>query len=166
MDGVSQLASALTGRYEIDREIGSGGMATVYLARDPRHDRQVALKVLNPELGAVLGTERFLAEIRVTANLQHPNLLPLFDSGAAGGFLFHVMPYIEGESLRARLAREKQLPVNELEPDPLRSARRLEIVVTTISVFDLSSPAPWQRKIKITRPFRYPLISSSREPPS
>src|SRR5205814_956182 len=94
-------------------EIGAGGMATVYLARDLRHHRQVALKVLNPELGAVLGVERFLAEIRVTANLQHPNLLPLFDSGEAEGLLFYVMPYVEGESLRARLDREKQLPVDE-----------------------------------------------------
>src|ERR1051325_5727883 len=110
MDGVSQLASALTGRYEIDREIGSGGMATVYLARDPRHDRQVALKVLNPELGAVLGTERFLAEIRVTANLQHPNLLPLFDSGEAGGFVFYVLQYIEGAPLRRPPAQQEQLP--------------------------------------------------------
>jgi serine/threonine-protein kinase len=88
-------------------------MATVYLARDIRHDRHVALKLLNPELGAVLGVERFLAEIRVTANLQHPNLLPLFDSGATDGLLFYVMPYVEGESLRARLEREKQLPIDE-----------------------------------------------------
>src|SRR5437016_3894859 len=88
-------------------------MATVYLARDVRHHRSVALKVLNPELGAVLGGERFLAEIEVTANLQHPNLLPLFDSGEVAGLLFYVMPYIEGESLRARLDREKQLPVDE-----------------------------------------------------
>jgi hypothetical protein len=88
-------------------------MATVYLARDIRHDRHVALKLLNPELGAVLGVERFLAEIRVTANLQHPNLLPLFDSGAADGLLFYVMPFVEGESLRARLEREKQLPIDE-----------------------------------------------------
>lgn len=88
-------------------------MATVYLARDLKHDRQVALKVLNPELGAVLGADRFLAEIKVTANLQHPNLLPLFDSGDADGLLFYVMPYIEGESLRARLDREQQLPVDE-----------------------------------------------------
>jgi serine/threonine-protein kinase len=88
-------------------------MATVYLARDVRHDRPVALKVLKPELGALLGTERFLAEIKVTANLQHPNLLPLFDSGEAEGLLFYVMPYVEGESLRARIEREKQLPVNE-----------------------------------------------------
>jgi hypothetical protein len=88
-------------------------MATVYLARDVKHSRSVALKVLDPELGAVLGAERFLAEIRVTANLQHPHLLPLFDSGEADGLLFYVMPFVEGESLRARLDREKQLPVDE-----------------------------------------------------
>ncbi len=88
-------------------------MATVYLARDLKHDRNVALKVLKPELGAVLGVERFLAEIKVTANLQHPNLLPLFDSGEANGLLFYVMPFVEGETLRARLDREKQLPVDE-----------------------------------------------------
>jgi len=109
----TRLRNALEGRYTIDREIGAGGMATVYLARDVRHKRNVALKVLNPELGAVLGAERFLAEIQVTANLQHPNLLPLFDSGEVNGLLFYVMPYIEGESLRARLEREKQLPVDE-----------------------------------------------------
>ena len=113
MDAISKLRSALVERYEIQREIGAGGMATVYLARDPRHERNVALKVLNPELGAVLGVERFLAEIRVTANLQHPNLLPLFDSGEADGLLFYVMPFVEGESLRARLDREKQLPIDE-----------------------------------------------------
>src|SRR5882672_8612620 len=112
MDAVAQLNTALTGRYEVEREIGAGGMATVYLARDVKHDRRVALKVLNPELGAVLGVERFLSEIRVTANLQHPNLLPLFDSGEAEGLLFYVMPFVEGESLRARLDREKQLPVD------------------------------------------------------
>src|SRR3990170_4866043 len=113
MDALAQLKSALEGRYTVEREIGAGGMATVYLARDVRHNRSVALKVLNPELGAVLGVERFLAEIQVTANLQHPNLLPLFDSGEAQGLLFYVMPFVEGESLRARLAREKQLPVDE-----------------------------------------------------
>jgi hypothetical protein len=112
-DTISQLTAALVGRYTIEREIGRGGMATVYLARDARHNRNVAVKVLNPELGAVLGVERFLAEIQVTANLQHPNLLPLFDSGEVNGLLFYVMPYVEGESLRARLNREKQLPVDE-----------------------------------------------------
>src|SRR5438552_17688429 len=107
------FTAALTGRYAVEREIGAGGMATVFLARDLRHKRNVALKVLNPELGAVLGVERFLSEIQVTANLQHPNLLPLFDSGEANGLLFYVLPYVEGESLRARLDREKQLPVEE-----------------------------------------------------
>ena len=113
MEGLERLQSQLTGRYSIEREIGRGGMATVYLARDVRHERQVALKVLDPELGAVLGAERFLGEIKVTANLQHPNLLPLFDSGEADGLLFYVMPFVDGESLRARLDREKQLPVDE-----------------------------------------------------
>ena len=108
-----QLTAALAGRYEVEREIGAGGMATVYLARDVKHSRRVALKVLKPELGAVLGVDRFLSEIRVTANLQHPNLLPLFDLGEANGLLFYVMPFVEGESLRARLDREKQLPVDE-----------------------------------------------------
>src|SRR4051812_31000636 len=87
-DSSAQLNRALAGRYVVEREVGEGGMATVYLARDVRHDRQVAVKVLKPELGAVLGAERFLSEIRVTANLQHPNLLPLFDSGEADGLLF------------------------------------------------------------------------------
>jgi serine/threonine-protein kinase len=113
MDPSTQLAAALSGRYDVEREIGAGGMATVYLARDVRHNRRVALKVLKPELGAVLGVERFLAEIEVTANLQHPNLLPLFDSGEANGLLFYVMPFVEGESLRAKLDREKQLPVDD-----------------------------------------------------
>jgi Tol biopolymer transport system component len=113
MNNLLKLRTSLATRYDIDREIGAGGMATVYLARDQRHDRKVALKVLNPELGAVLGVERFLSEIKVTANLQHPNLLPLFDSGEADGLLFYVMPFVEGESLRARLDREKQLPIDE-----------------------------------------------------
>jgi eukaryotic-like serine/threonine-protein kinase len=113
MDMLAQLKQALSDRYAIDREIGAGGMATVYLARDLRHDRPVALKLLNPELGAVLGVERFLAEIKVTANLQHPNLLPLFDSGEAGGQLYYVMPFVAGESLRVRLEREKQLPIED-----------------------------------------------------
>ena len=107
------MFNALVRRYAIEREIGAGGMATVYLARDLRHDRQVALKVLKPELGAVLGVERFLSEIKVTANLHHPNLLPLFDSGEVEGLLFYVMPFVEGETLRARLNREKQMPIDE-----------------------------------------------------
>ena len=113
MDTLAQLKTLLLGKYAIEREIGRGGMATVYLARDQRHDRPVALKVLSPDLGAVLGVERFLAEIRITANLQHPNLLPLYDSGEAEGLLFYFMPYVDGESLRAKLLREKQLPIDE-----------------------------------------------------
>ncbi len=108
-----QLKSSLTAHYEIERELGRGGMATVYLARDLKHDRLVALKVLDPDLGVVLGAERFLSEIRVTANLQHPNLLPLFDSGEANGLLYYVMPYVEGESLRHLLDRERELGLDE-----------------------------------------------------
>ena len=113
MDPLSVLKTSLSDRYRVERQIGIGGMATVYLARDLRHDRNVALKLLKPELGAVLGVERFLSEIRVTANLQHPHLLPLFDSGEADGLLYYVMPFVEGESLRGKLDREKQLPINE-----------------------------------------------------
>ena len=108
---LNRLQVALADRYRIEGEIGAGGMATVYLAQDLRHDRKVALKLLRPELSAVIGAERFLAEIKLTANLQHPHILPLFDSGEADGFLFYVMPFVEGESLRSRLNREKQLPV-------------------------------------------------------
>ena len=107
------LRSALADRYAIDRELGQGGMATVYLAEDRKHHRKVALKVLRPELSAVLGGERFLKEIELTANLQHPHTLPLYDSGSVDGLLFYVMPYVEGESLRERLVREKQLGVEE-----------------------------------------------------
>ena len=113
LDPLDLLRPQLIERYDVQRVIGRGGMATVYLARDLRHHRRVALKVLDPELGAVLGAERFLGEIRVTANLQHPNLLPLFDSGEANGLLFYVMPFVEGESLRSRLDRERQLPIDE-----------------------------------------------------
>ncbi|MBX9928705.1 MAG: serine/threonine-protein kinase, partial [Gemmatimonadaceae bacterium] len=107
------LRSAIADRYALERELGRGGMATVFLARDLRHERQVALKVLHAELGAVLGAERFLSEIRTTANLQHPNILPLFDSGAAAGLVFYVMPFVSGETLRSRLQREGQLSVAE-----------------------------------------------------
>ena len=112
-DPVTRLNAALEGRYAIERELGEGGMATVYLADDIKHERKVALKVLKPELAAVVGAERFLAEIKTTANLTHPHILPLFDSGEADSFLFYVMPHIEGESLRERIDREKQLPVDE-----------------------------------------------------
>ena len=110
----SSLEQALADRYRIERELGAGGMATVYLAYDTRHDRKVAVKVLRPELAAVIGAERFLAEIKTTANLQHPSILPLFDSSETESFLYYVMPYVTGESLRGRLAREGQLPLDEV----------------------------------------------------
>ncbi len=114
MPGVTeQLKTALADRYVIEREVGAGGMATVYLAHDVKHNRKVALKVLRPELAAVIGAERFLKEIEVTANLQHPHILPLHDSGEADSFLYYVMPYVEGETLREKLQQEKQLAVEE-----------------------------------------------------
>lgn len=116
-----RLASALAGRYEIEREIARGGMATVYLARDLKHGRRVAIKVLREEVAAAVGAERFLAEIRVTASLQHPHILPLFDSGSADGLLWYAMPFVEGETLRSRLAREGALPI----PEAVRLAREV-----------------------------------------
>ena len=110
-DVISRLNAALEGRYRIERELGEGGMATVYLADDVRHGRKVAVKVLKPDLQAIVGAERFLPEIKTTANLQHPHILPLFDSGEADKFFFYVMPYVGGESLRERLGREKQFSV-------------------------------------------------------
>ena len=112
-DMAARLNAALEGRYAIERELGEGGMATVFLADDLKHERKVALKVLKPELAAVVGAERFLAEIKVTANLRHPNILPLHDSGEADGFLFYVMPYVEGDTLKDRIDRERQLPVSD-----------------------------------------------------
>ncbi|HWG32896.1 MAG TPA: protein kinase, partial [Gemmatimonadaceae bacterium] len=106
-----RLRTALADRYRIERELGAGGMATVYLAEDLKHHRKVAIKVLHAELSAILGPERFLKEIELTANLQHPHILPLFDSGSADGLLYYVMPYVEGETLRHRLDREHQLPI-------------------------------------------------------
>ena len=119
MDAIGQLTAGLTGRYEIEREVGRGGMATVYLAQDVRHHRPVAVKVLHPQLAMSLGPERFLREIQIAARLQHSHIVPLYDSGQAGEFLYYVMPYVEGESLRQRLEREKRLPVE----DALRLAR-------------------------------------------
>ena len=113
-----RLGAALADRYRIERELGQGGMATVYLAQDLKHDRKVAIKVLRAELAAVIGAERFLAEVKTTANLQHPHILPLHDSGEADSFLYYVMPFVEGESLRDRLNRQKQLPI----PDAVRIA--------------------------------------------
>jgi serine/threonine-protein kinase len=121
MSTSARLTAALSDRYRIERELGTGGMATVYLAHDLRHEREVAIKVLHPDLGAALGGERFLSEIKTTAKLQHPHILPLLDSGAADGLLFYVMPYVRGETLRTRLERERQLPIE----DALRISREV-----------------------------------------
>src|SRR5678815_4650763 len=112
-DITERLSAALVGRYRIERHLGEGGMASVYLAEDLKHDRKVAVKVLKPELAAVLGAERFVVEIKTTASLQHPHILPLFDSGSADGFLYYVMPFIDGETLRAKLDRETQLGIDD-----------------------------------------------------
>ena len=113
MPEITRLAAALADRYHIERELGAGGMATVHVARDLKHQREVALKVLRPELAAVLGTERFLHEIQITAQLDHPHILTLIDSGEAGGLLYYVLPLVRGESLRHRLERERQLGVDD-----------------------------------------------------
>src|SRR6266487_2035487 len=120
-DLLERLHTALAPRYRVLRELGAGGMAVVFLSEDLRHRRQVALKVLRPELAAEIGPERFLREIEMAAGLNHPHVLPRLDSGEAGGRLYYVMPYVEGESLRGRLAREKQLPLD----DALQIAREV-----------------------------------------
>src|SRR5688572_202829 len=107
------LEDAISGSYRIDRELGRGGMATVYLAHDVRHNRKVALKVLHPELSHSIGPDRFLREIELAARLTHPHIVPLFDSGEAGGYLYYVMPVVEGETLRDKLLRDGQIPVDE-----------------------------------------------------
>ena len=125
-DPVGTLGSALADRYRLDRELGRGGMATVYLAEDLRHHRKVAIKLLHPELSAILGPDRFLKEIELTASLQHPHILPLFDSGEVTGLLYYVMPYVEGETLRRRLDRERQLPVGDAVRIATEAASALE----------------------------------------
>jgi serine/threonine-protein kinase len=134
VDVLERLRAALESRYRIESELGSGGMATVYLAEDLKHHRKVAVKVLRPELAAALGPERFLREIETAARLHHPHILQLYDSGDAEGFLYYVMPHIEGESLRDRLNREKQLPVDDAlqiareVADALGSAHRRDVI--------------------------------------
>jgi serine/threonine protein kinase len=129
-----RLRAAIADLYQVEGEIGSGGMATVYLAQDLKHDRKVAVKVLRPELSASIGAERFLREIQISAKLNHPHILTLIDSGEADGLLYYVMPYVEGESLRDRREREGQLPLDEAfkivreVADGLGYAHRLDIV--------------------------------------
>src|SRR5437016_12025015 len=119
--------TALADRYAIERELGRGGMATVYLARDLKHDRLVAVKVLRPELAALLGTERFLREIGLTAQLQHPHILTLIDSGEADGFVYYVMPYVEGGSLRQSIEKKGALPLDRALPSHRPSASALHL---------------------------------------
>src|SRR6267378_1651799 len=123
---LAALQAALSDRYLIERELGHGGMATVYLARDLKHRRSVALKVLNPAVAAALGADRFLREIELAARLQHPHIVTVFDSGDAGGVLWYTMPYVEGETLRARLVRERQLPLGVALRIATEAARALE----------------------------------------
>ncbi len=126
-DLIDRLKTALADRYAIEREIGAGGMATVYLARDQKHDRLVAVKVLRPELAAVVGAERFLHEIQIAAKLNHPHILTLIDSGEAEGFLYYVMPYVQGESLRDKLEREKQRSsISRVSSPPTVTTGRLQ----------------------------------------
>src|SRR5207237_4835525 len=139
-DLFARVRAALAGRYTIERGLGRGGMATVYLARDLKHDRPVALKVLRPELAAVLGAERFLREIRLTAQLQHPHILTLIDSGDAGGFLYYVMPFVEGESLRQRLEREASYRSMRRCASPGRSPRPSTSPTDAASFIATSSP--------------------------
>jgi eukaryotic-like serine/threonine-protein kinase len=125
-DVLAGLRQALSDRYALERVLGEGGMATVFLARDLKHGRDVAIKVLKPEIGQSLGTERFLREIQVAARLSHPNILPLFDSGQAAGFLYYVMPTVDGQSLRERLDASPQLPVEEATRIASEVARALD----------------------------------------
>jgi len=147
IDQLQRLKTALSDRYAIESELGAGGMATVYLADDVKHDRKVAVKVLRPELAAVIGAERFVNEIKVTAHLQHPHILPLHDSGEAEGFLYYVMPRVEGESLRDRLARERQLAVEEaleitrVVASALDYAHRHDVVHRDIKPHSATNPA-------------------------
>src|SRR5437773_3744784 len=135
-DQLAHLQAALADRYALERELGRGGMATVYLARDLKHGRRVAIKVLKPELAAALGPERFLREIKTAAQLNHPHILPLHDSGEADRFLYYVMPYVEGESLRERLTREGQLPLDEA----LRIAREVASALSHAHSHDVVHP--------------------------
>ena len=160
MSPTDRLATALADRYRILRQLGQGGMATVYLAQDLKHDRQVAIKVLKPELAAVLGAERFVVEIKTTAALSHPHILPLFDSGEADGLLYYVMPFIEGETIREKLTRETQFGIDEAVRITREVADALDYAHRTASSIATSNP----RICCCTTGARWSWTSASRSP--
>ena len=135
-----QLKRTLGGTYTLERELGHGGMATVYLARDTRHDRSVAVKVLRPEIAQSIGADRFLREIHLAAKLSHPHILPLFDSGEADGCLYYVMPNVEGLSLRARISAEGKLPIDDALKVTREVADALEALVKRVGVAPRENP--------------------------
>ena len=139
-DILDHLRTALRETYAVEREIGQGGMATVYLAEDRKHHRQVAIKVLRPELSSTLGTERFLREIRLAAKLQHPHIVPLYDSGSADGLLYYVMPFVDGESLRDLLEREGRMPARRAAEIAREVAGGLAYAISRASCTATSSP--------------------------
>src|SRR5213083_344944 len=147
-DQLAHLKAALAARYALERELGRGGMATVYLARDLRHGRLVAIKVLRPELAAALGPERFLREIETAARLTHPHILPLHDSGEAAGLLYYVMPYVEGETLRDRLNHDGRLPV----ADALQITREVADALSFAHSHGMSCIATSSRRTSCSRP--------------
>ncbi|MFQ5704326.1 MAG: protein kinase [Gemmatimonadales bacterium] len=157
-DNWDHIRTAFADHYEFERELGAGGMATVYLARDIKHDRSVAIKVLRPELAAALGPDRFPREIRIVAKLSHPHILPLHDSGELDGFLYYVMPFVDGESLRAKLRREGPMPVHEtvriLQPataiDPGHTGGLCARVVARRQLRSLSF-GPWRTDRRVDR---------------
>src|SRR5207247_2016261 len=156
-DQLERLNAALSGRYAVERELGSGGMATVYLADDLKHRRKVAVKVLRPELASIIGPDRFLREIEIAAKLNHPHILALYDSGRAGEFLFYVMPYVKGQSLRHRLHREKPLPIEEAIAVTRDAALALDLPYTgptaqAVIAKRLAGPAPGVRRLRATVP--------------
>jgi serine/threonine protein kinase len=159
----ARLDAALAGRYRVTRELGRGGMAVVYLADDLRHERQVAVKVILPEVAQVLGAERFSREITIAARLNHPHILPLYDSGGADGLLFYVMPWVKGESLREKLRREGQLQVEDAVRIVCHAAGRSTTRTRKVSCTATSSP----RTSSCTRARRWwPTSASPSLPPS
>ena len=161
-DILDRLKAKLSDRYAIEKELGRGGMATVFLAKDVKHDREVAIKVLHPELSATIGGDRFEREIKLAAKLQHPNILGLYDSGEADGLLYYVMPFVKGEAVRDRIDREGQLPVDDAVQITLEVADALGYAHAGGSFTATSSPrtsssptaTPWSRTSALPAPWR------------